>query len=171
MIDIVETQFKYGFWGWNLWPQSIGFIVFFIASLAKWERLPLDLLKIKEELVVGYQTKYSRIKFGLFYVASYLNLLASSLFVTILYLGGWHSPISFVSISNHFNSIFSNGIGQVIVMIVRIFITLAKAYFFLFISIMTRWTLPKVRIDQILDLGWKFILPIDLGNLLLIASF
>nr|AND48033.1 subunit 1 of NADH-plastoquinone oxidoreductase [Sphagnum australe] len=170
-VDIVETQSKYGFWGWNLWRQPIGFIAFFIASLAECERLPFDLPEAEEELVAGYQTEYSGIKFGLFYVASYLNLLASSLFVTILYLGGWHSPVSFVSISDHSNSIFSNGTGQVVDIIVGIFITLAKAYFFLFISIMTRWTLPRVRIDQLLDLGWKFLLPIALGNLLLTASF
>ncbi|CAM6042337.1 unnamed protein product, partial [Sphagnum compactum] len=139
------------------------FQTFFIASLTECERLPFDLPKAEEELVAGYQTEYSSIKFGLFYVASYLNLLASSLFVTILYLGGWHSPVSFVSISDHSNSIFSNGTGQVVDIIVGIFITLAKAYFFLFISIMTRWTLPRVRIDQLLDLGWKFLLPIALG--------
>nr|AND48359.1 subunit 1 of NADH-plastoquinone oxidoreductase [Eosphagnum rigescens] len=170
-IDIVEAQSKYGFWGWNLWRQPIGFIAFLIASLAECERLPFDLPEAEEELVAGYQTEYSGIKFGLFYVASYLNLLASSLFVTILYLGGWHSPIPFVSIYDHSNSILSNGTGQVIDIIVGIFITLAKAYLFLFISIMTRWTLPRIRIDQLLDLGWKFLLPIALGNLLLTASF
>ena len=154
-----------------MWRQPIGFIAFFIASPAECERLPFDLPEAEEELVAGYQTEYSGIKFGLFYVASYLNLLASSFFVTILYLGRWHSPISFVSIFDHFNSIFSNGTGQVVDIIVGIFITLAKAYFFLFISIMTRWTLPRVRIDQLLDLGWKFLLPIALGNLLLTASF
>ncbi len=118
-----------------MWHQPIGFIAFFIASLAECERLPFDLPEAKGELVAGYQIQYLGLKFGLFYVASYLNLLASSLFVTILYLGGWHSLVSFVSISNHFNSIFSNGIGQVVDIIVGIFITLAKAHFFyLFLS-------------------------------------
>nr|AND48521.1 subunit 1 of NADH-plastoquinone oxidoreductase [Flatbergium sericeum] len=170
-VDIVEAQSKYGFLGWNLWRQPIGFIAFSIASPAECERLPFDLPEAEEELIAGYQTEYSGIKFGLFYVASYSNLLASSLFVTILYLGGWHSPIPFISISDHSNFIFSNGTGQVVDIIVGIFITLAKAYLFLFISIMTRWTLPRVRIDQLLDLGWKFLLPIALGNLLLTASF
>jgi NAD(P)H-quinone oxidoreductase subunit 1 len=75
-----------------LWPQPIGFIVFFIVSPIEWERLPFDLPKAEEDSVTSYQTKYSCIKFGLFCVASYLNLLASSLSVTILYLGGWHPP-------------------------------------------------------------------------------
>ncbi|TYH79853.1 hypothetical protein ES332_D03G092400v1, partial [Gossypium tomentosum] len=77
------------FWGWNLWRQPIGFIVFLISSLAECERLPFDLPEAEEELVAGYQTEYSGIKFGLFYVASYLNLLLSSLFVAVLYLEGW----------------------------------------------------------------------------------
>jgi len=103
-----------------------------VTSPTEWERLPFNLLETKKELLMDSQTKYSSIKFGLFYVASYLNLLASSLFVTILYLGGWHSPISFFSISNHSNSTFSNGTRQVVDIIVGIFITLTKAHFFLF---------------------------------------
>ena len=146
-------------------------MAFFIASLAECERLPFDLPEAEEELVAGYQTEYSGIKFGLFYVASYLNLLASSLFVTILYLGGWHFFIPFISIPNYLEWTFSNGITQVINIIIGIFITLVKAYLFLFVSILTRWTLPRVRMDQLLDLGWKFLLPIALGNLLLTASF
>nr|YP_009142625.1 NADH-plastoquinone oxidoreductase chain 1 [Trillium cuneatum]YP_009163249.1 NADH-plastoquinone oxidoreductase subunit 1 [Trillium maculatum]AKH59887.1 NADH-plastoquinone oxidoreductase chain 1 [Trillium cuneatum]AKU36962.1 NADH-plastoquinone oxidoreductase subunit 1 [Trillium maculatum] len=164
-VDIVEAQSKYGFWGWNLWRQPIGFIVFIISSLAECERLPFDLPEAEEELVAGYQTEYSGIKYGLFYVASYLNLLVSSLFVTVLYLGGWNFSIPYISISE---PIGTNG---VLGMTIGIFITLAKAYLFLFISITTRWTLPRMRMDQLLNLGWKFLLPISLGNLLLTTSF
>nr|UEP13540.1 NADH-plastoquinone oxidoreductase subunit 1 [Firmiana kwangsiensis] len=165
---IVEAQSKYGFWGWNLWRQPIGFIVFLISSLAECERLPFDLPEAEEELVAGYQTEYSGIKFGLFYVASYLNLLLSSLFITVLYLGGWNISIPYVFVPelfeiNKMNGIFGTTIG--------IFITLAKTYLFLFISIATRWTLPRLRMDQLLNLGWKFLLPISLGNLLLTTSF
>nr|QZJ47399.1 NdhA [Bartramia pomiformis] len=170
-VDIVEAQSKYGFWGWNLWRQPIGFLAFFIASLAECERLPFDLPEAEEELVAGYQTEYSGIKFGLFYVASYLNLLVSSLFITILYLGGWHFSIPFLSNSNYLEWNFSIGTNQIINVIIGIIIVLIKAYLFLFVSIMTRWTLPRVRIDQLLDLGWKFLLPIALGNLLLTACF
>ncbi|XP_048619646.1 NAD(P)H-quinone oxidoreductase subunit 1, chloroplastic-like [Brassica napus] len=164
-VDIVEAQSKYGFWGWNLWRQPIGFIIFLISSLAECERLPFDLPEAEEELIAGYQTEYSGIKFGLFYVASYLNLLISSLFVTVLYLGGWNISIPYISILELFEKdlIFGTTIG--------IFITLAKTYLFLFISIATRWTLPRLRMDQLLNLGWKFLLPISLGNLLLTTSF
>nr|YP_010459358.1 NADH-plastoquinone oxidoreductase subunit 1 [Caulophyllum thalictroides]UUC02537.1 NADH-plastoquinone oxidoreductase subunit 1 [Caulophyllum robustum]UUC02624.1 NADH-plastoquinone oxidoreductase subunit 1 [Caulophyllum thalictroides] len=167
-VDIVEAQSKYGFWGWNLWRQPIGFMVFLISSLAECERLPFDLPEAEEELVAGYQTEYSGIKFGLFYVASYLNLLVSSLFVTVLYLGGWNLAIPDIFIPELFRineacGVFGTTIG--------IFITLAKAYLFLFIPITTRWTLPRMRMDQLLNLGWKFLLPISLGNLLLTTSF
>jgi NAD(P)H-quinone oxidoreductase subunit 1 len=119
-------------------------------------------------LVAGYQTEYCGIKFGLFYVGSYLNLLVSSLFVTVLYLGGWNFSIPIEifytnwHISESFMIIINNLLGLAI--------TLAKAYLFLFLSILTRWTLPRVRMDQLLDVGWKFLLPIALGNLLLTAS-
>nr|BCT09236.1 NADH-plastoquinone oxidoreductase subunit 1 [Musa acuminata] len=166
-VDIVEAQSKYGFWGWNLWRQPIGFIVFIISSLAECERLPFDLPEAEEELVAGYQTEYSGIRFGLFYLASYLNLLASSLFVTVLYLGGWNFSIPYIYIPELFGI---KKIAGVFGMTIGIFITLVKAYLFLFISITTRWTLPRMRMDQLLNLGWKFLLPISLGNLLLTTS-
>nr|YP_009667782.1 NADH-plastoquinone oxidoreductase subunit 1 [Schistochila macrodonta]QCW58557.1 NADH-plastoquinone oxidoreductase subunit 1 [Schistochila macrodonta] len=170
-VDIVEAQSKYGVWSWNLWRQPIGFIVFSIASLAECERLPFDLPEAEEELVAGYQTEYSGIQFALFYLASYLNLLVSSLFVTILYLGGWYFPFPFFySIHLEWNPIIDE-IIQITNIIVGIIITITKAYLFLFISIMTRWTLPRIRIDQLLNLSWKFLLPIALGNLLLTACF
>nr|YP_010154728.1 NADH-plastoquinone oxidoreductase subunit 1 [Caroxylon passerinum]QQX27962.1 NADH-plastoquinone oxidoreductase subunit 1 [Caroxylon passerinum] len=165
-VDIVEAQSKYGFWGWNLWRQPIGFIVFIISSLAECERLPFDLPEAEEELVAGYQTEYSGIKFGLFYVASYLNLLISSLFVTVLYLGGWNFSIPYISEFFEINK--TDGVFGTTL---DIFITLAKTFLFLFIPITTRWTLPRLRMDQLLNLGWKFLLPISLGNLLLTTSF
>nr|QFQ48945.1 NADH-plastoquinone oxidoreductase subunit 1 [Phyllagathis rotundifolia] len=166
-VDIVEAQSKYGFLGWNLWRQPIGFIIFLISSLAECERLPFDLPEAEEELVAGYQTEYSGIKFGLFYVASYLNLLVSSLFVTILYLGGWNIFIPSVFFSDR---VEINKVGRVFRMTIGIFITLAKTYLFMFLSITTRWTLPRLRMDQLLNLGWKFLLPVSLGNLLLTTS-
>nr|ATL58796.1 NADH-plastoquinone oxidoreductase subunit A [Salvinia cucullata] len=172
-VDIVEMQSKFGFWGWNLWRQPIGFVAFFIASLAECERLPFDLPEAEEELVAGYQTEYSGIKFGLFYVGSYLNLLVSPLFVTVLYLGGWDSSIPFLAnfVQNSLSWDFGSDFVTSLKIVIDIVTTLSKCYLFLFISILTRWTLPRVRIDQLLDLGWKFLLPISLGNLLLTASF
>nr|YP_010270568.1 NADH-plastoquinone oxidoreductase subunit 1 [Aristida adscensionis]UDP58920.1 NADH dehydrogenase subunit A [Aristida adscensionis]UFH82041.1 NADH-plastoquinone oxidoreductase subunit 1 [Aristida adscensionis]UJY97500.1 NADH-plastoquinone oxidoreductase subunit 1 [Aristida adscensionis] len=166
-VDIVEAQSKYGFFGWNLWRQPIGFLVFLISSLAECERLPFDLPEAEEELVAGYQTEYSGIKYGLFYLASYLNLLVSSLFVTVLYLGGWNFSIPYISLFGFFQM---NTMVGILETITGILITLTKAFLFLFISITIRWTLPRMRMDQLLNLGWKFLLPISLGNLLLTTS-
>jgi NAD(P)H-quinone oxidoreductase subunit 1 len=167
-IDIVEQQARWGILGWNIWRQPIGFMAFLIASLAECERLPFDLPEAEEELVAGYQTEYTGIKFGLFYVGSYLNLFASSLFATILYLGGWSPTLeSIFSIDYDIHNFLFNITNT----LVGVGITLIKSYIFLFFSILTRWTLPRVRMDQLLNLGWKFLLPISLGNLLLTASF
>nr|ADD63146.1 NADH-plastoquinone oxidoreductase subunit 1 [Microlaena stipoides] len=166
-VDIVEAQSKYGFFGWNLWRQPIGFLVFLISSLAECERLPFDLPEAEEELVAGYQTEYSGIKYGLFYLVSYLNLLVSSLFVTVLYLGGWNFSIPYIPFFGFFQM---NKMFGILEMTMGILITLTKAYLFLFISITIRWTLPRMRMDQLLNLGWKFLLPISLGNLLLTTS-
>lgn len=148
-----------------MWRQPIGFIVFIISALAECERLPFDLPEAEEELVAGYQTEYSGIKFGLFYVTSYLNLLLSSLFVTVLYLGGWTISIPSISPSELIE------VDWIFRVTTSLFITLAKTFLLLFISIATRWTLPRFRMDQLLNLGWKFLLPISLGNLLLTTSF
>lgn len=92
-IDIVEQQSGYGILGWNIWRQPAGFLIFWISALAECERLPFDLPEAEEELVAGYQTEYTGMKFALYYLASYINLVLSALFVAILYLGGWESPI------------------------------------------------------------------------------
>ncbi|KQK02690.1 hypothetical protein BRADI_2g03103v3 [Brachypodium distachyon] len=134
----------YGFFGWNIWRQPIGFLVFLISSLAECERLPFDLPEAKEELVAGYQTEYS-----------------------VLYLGRWDLSIPYISFFDFFQMNKAVGILE---MTIGIFITLTKAYLFLFISITIRWTLPRMKIDQLLNPGWKFLLPISLGNLLLTSS-
>ncbi|KAL5646688.1 hypothetical protein ACJX0J_000084 [Zea mays] len=109
--------------------MPIGFLVFLISSLAECERLPFDLPEAEEELVAGYQTEYSGIKYGLFYLVSYLNLLVSSLFVTVLYLGGWNFSIPYISFFGFFQM---NKIIGILEMVIGIFITLTKAYLFLF---------------------------------------
>jgi len=118
----------------------MGFLVFLISSLAECERLPFDLPKAEEELIAGYQTEYSGIKFGLFYVASYLNLFVSSLFVTILYFGGLNFFIPYIFVSNFFQI---NKTYRIFVTIIGIYITVVKTYLFIFVSITTRWTLPS----------------------------
>jgi NAD(P)H-quinone oxidoreductase subunit 1 len=169
-IDIVEQQSGYGILGWNVWRQPVGFLIFWIAALAECERLPFDLPEAEEELVAGYQTEYTGMKFGLFYVGSYVNLVLSALIFSILYLGGWESPISVDLLSGLFGVSETTPWLQVITAAIGIVMTVVKAYLLVFLAVLLRWTVPRVRIDQLLDLGWKFLLPVALVNLLLTAA-
>jgi NAD(P)H-quinone oxidoreductase subunit 1 len=144
--------------------------LFWIAALAECERLPFDLPEAEEELVAGYQTEYTGMKFALFYIGSYVNLVLSALFVAILYFGGWNSPVPVELLASGLGLEVTNPIFQVIAGVIGITMTLLKAYFFIFLAILLRWTVPRVRIDQLLDLGWKFLLPVGLVNLLVTAG-
>jgi NAD(P)H-quinone oxidoreductase subunit 1 len=169
-VDIVDQQTGYGILGWNIWRQPIGFLIFWIAALAECERLPFDLPEAEEELVAGYQTEYAGIKFGLFYLGSYVNLVLSSLLVAVLYLGGWDFFIPLDMVAGAIGVSENTPWLQVIMGALGITMTIFKAYLLVFIAILLRWTLPRVRIDQLLDLGWKFLLPVSLVNLLLTAA-
>ncbi|MBR8827721.1 MAG: NADH-quinone oxidoreductase subunit NuoH [Gomphosphaeria aponina SAG 52.96 = DSM 107014] len=169
-IDIVEQQSGLGILGWNIWRQPLGFLIFWIAALAECERLPFDLPEAEEELVAGYQTEYAGMKFGLFYVGSYVNLVLSALVFAILYLGGWEFPIPLEGLASWLGVSETTSWLQVITASLGITMTLLKAYFLVFIAILLRWTLPRVRIDQLLNLGWKFLLPVSLVNLLVTAA-
>lgn len=169
-IDIVEQQSGYGILGWNIWRQPVGFLVFWMAALAECERLPFDLPEAEEELVAGYQTEYSGMKFGLFYVGSYVNLVLSALVFAILYLGGWEFPIPLNNLANWLGVSETTPWLQVITASLGITMTVLKAYFLVFIAVLLRWTVPRVRIDQLLNFGWKFLLPVSLVNLLITAA-
>ena len=169
-IDIVNQQAGYGILGWNIWRQPIGFLIFWIAALAECERLPFDLPEAEEELVAGYQTEYAGIKFGLFYLGSYVNLVLSALLFAVLYLGGWESPLPIGLLANALGVSETTPWLQVITASIGIIMTIFKAYLLVFLAILLRWTVPRVRIDQLLDLGWKFLLPVSLVNLLLTAG-
>ncbi|MBE9177671.1 NADH-quinone oxidoreductase subunit NuoH [Oculatella sp. LEGE 06141] len=169
-VDIVEQQAGFGILGWNIWRQPIGFLIFWIAALAECERLPFDLPEAEEELVAGYQTEYAGMKFGLFYLGSYVNLVLSALLFAVLYLGGWEFLVPVGAIADWIGVSETTAWLQVLTGALGIVMTVFKAYLLIFLAILLRWTLPRVRIDQLLDLGWKFLLPISLVNLLLTAA-
>ena len=175
-VDIVEQQSGYGILGWNVWRQPVGFIIFWIAALAECERLPFDLPEAEEEIVAGYQTEYAGMKFALFYLGSYVNLVLSALVFAVLYLGGWEFIIPLDHLAEWLNmtgwvEVSANTPWlQVITAALGITMTLLKAYFLVFLAILLRWTVPRVRIDQLLNLGWKFLLPVSLANLLITAA-
>ncbi|MEB3337398.1 MAG: NADH-quinone oxidoreductase subunit NuoH [Leptolyngbyaceae bacterium] len=169
-IDIVQQQADYGILGWNLWRQPVGFIIFWIAALAESERLPFDLPEAEEELVAGYQTEYASVRFMLFYAGSYINLVLSALLVAVLYMGGWEFPMPISQVASYLGLSETNPWLQIIAAVLGITMTLLKAYFMIFLTILLRWTVPRVRIDQLLNLGWKFLLPVSLANLLVTAG-
>ena len=169
-VDIVNQQTGAGVLRWNIWRQPVGFLIFWICALAECERLPFDLPEAEEELVAGYQTEYSGMKFALFYLGSYINLVLSALLVSILYLGGWGFPIPVEWLASWLGQPIDAPLVQLITGTVGIVMTVLKAYLLVFIAILLRWTTPRVRIDQLLDLGWKFLLPLALVNLLVTAA-
>ena len=169
-VDIVNQQSGAGILSWNIWRQPVGFVIFWICALAECERLPFDLPEAEEELVAGYQTEYSGMKFALFYLCSYINLVLSALLVSVLYLGGWGFPVPVEWLAGWLGQSVDAPLVQVITASVGIVMTVLKAYLLVFFAILLRWTVPRVRIDQLLDLGWKFLLPIALVNLLVTAS-
>ena len=169
-VDIVNQQTGAGIFSWNIWRQPVGFLVFWICALAECERLPFDLPEAEEELVAGYQTEYAGMKFALFYLGSYINLVLSALLVSVLYLGGWGFPIPIEWFAGLLGQSVDSPLVQVLTGSLGIVMTVLKAYLLVFFAILLRWTVPRVRIDQLLDLGWKFLLPVALVNLLVTAA-
>lgn len=169
-VDIVAQQNGAGILSWNIWRQPVGFVIFWICALAECERLPFDLPEAEEELVAGYQTEYSGMKFALFYLGSYINLVLSALLVSVLYLGGWGFPLPVEWLAGLLGQPVDAPAVQVITATTGIVMTVLKAYLLVFFAILLRWTVPRVRIDQLLDLGWKFLLPVALVNLLVTAA-
>ncbi|MEN3037820.1 MAG: NADH-quinone oxidoreductase subunit NuoH [Candidatus Kryptonium sp.] len=150
--EIVRSQANV----WNIFYQPVGFIIFLVSAFAETNRLPFDLPEAEPELVAGYHTEYSGMKFGAFYLAEYTNIITASLLMTAFYFGGWYFP--FVDIYSGMNPNLA-GILQVIVFF-------AKAGVIIFLFMLVRWTLPRFRYDQLMRLGWQVLLPLALLNVL-----
>jgi NADH-quinone oxidoreductase subunit H len=151
---IVEWQRIHG-WGffWQFWA----FPIFFIAATAEINRTPFDMVEADSEIVAGFATEYSGMRFGFFFFAEYVALFIMSSIVVTLFFGGWLPP--FFTLPGGF-------IGTVLGAI----IFLAKTYFFVFVAVWMRTTLPRVRVDQLMGMAWKWLLPLALVNLFLTAA-
>jgi NADH-quinone oxidoreductase subunit H len=139
--------------GWGAFHQPLAFFLFLTASYAETNRLPFDMPEAETELVAGYHTEYSSMKFALFFLAEYTNMIVSSALVTTLFLGGW----SFFGLER---------VGW----FVGVLVFSAKTLFLLFLYIWVRWTLPRFRYDQLMAIGWKWMFPLALGNVLVTAA-
>jgi NADH-quinone oxidoreductase subunit H len=150
---IVDAQA--GYWlhvipKWYLFVQPLGFFIFLIAGIAETNRAPFDFPEAEQELVAGYHTEYSSMSFALFFLAEYVNMVTVSAVATDLFLGGWHGPF------------LPEWLGWIWF--------LAKVGFLLFFYIWMRWTLPRYRYDQLMEFGWKWLLPASVVNLLVTAG-
>ncbi|MBK9088510.1 MAG: NADH-quinone oxidoreductase subunit NuoH [Holophagales bacterium] len=142
---------------WNVVPQFVGFLIFLIAVFAETNRLPFDLAEAEAELVAGFHTEYSAFKFGMFFMGEYANIIAASGLVVTLYFGGWSLP-----------GVAFTGVWGALASIAVFF---AKTLMFIALFIWVRWTLPRFRYDQLMDLGWKVLLPLSFFHLIVVAAF
>ena len=167
-----QTFLNWNVLSWNIIPSFIGFIVFFICSIAEVNRIPFDLPEAESELVSGYNTEYSGMKFALFFLAEYSAMFIMSVLIVTLFLGGYLSPFNdYLSITLFQNIIHNQNILNLFVHIEQEFWIIAKTYFVIFIIIWIRGTLPRLRADQLMSFAWKFLLPLSLLNLTIVAVF
>ncbi|MBN8585614.1 MAG: NADH-quinone oxidoreductase subunit NuoH [Ignavibacteria bacterium] len=153
--DIVLHQ--YG-WKWNIILQPLGFIIFLVASFAETNRTPFDLPEAEPELVGGYHTEYSSMKFALFFLAEYANMIVASTVIATLYLGGWQFPY-----------LQTFGLPPLVTAILQVLVFCGKVAFLVFFFIWVRWSLPRFRYDQLMNLGWKVMLPLSILNIIVTA--
>lgn len=143
---------------WNVFPQFIGFVVFLVAAFAETNRVPFDLAEADSELVAGFHTEYSSMKFALFFMGEYMSMATLSALAATLYFGAWHLPGIAFSGPWWFNAMLGFGI------------LIAKMAAFLFFFVWVRWSFPRFRFDQLMRLGWKVLLPLAIFNLVFVAA-
>ncbi len=153
------VQQQQGHWGgllgWNFFKQPVGFLIFLICAFAECNRTPFDLPEAENELIGGYHTEYSSMKLGFFLFAEYINMFISSTIMATLFFGGYDIP--FVNEAN-----LSVNLAAVLGAVAL----LAKVAFFIFLFMWVRWTIPRFRYDQLMNLGWKILIPLALINML-----
>ncbi|MEX8546069.1 MAG: NADH-quinone oxidoreductase subunit NuoH [Mucilaginibacter sp.] len=161
--EIAEQQ--HGFWSngwftWNVFRQPLGFIIFIICAFAETNRSPFDLPECETELVGGYHTEYSSMKLGFYLFAEYINMFISSAVMATLYFGGFNFPFM-----HHL------GLSENLVTILGVVALFIKIIFFIFFFMWVRWTIPRFRYDQLMDLGWKVLIPLAIANIVLTGVF
>jgi NADH-quinone oxidoreductase subunit H len=157
--DIVNSQAAHGIRSWNVFGgfQFVAFFIYLMAAFAETNRAPFDLPEAESELVAGYHTEYSSMKFAMFFMAEYANMITVSCVATLLFLGGASSPLGHL-LPDDFG-------GPILAAIFPILWFVGKVLFFLLLYIWVRGTLPRFRYDQLMSFGWKFLLPVAMANI------
>jgi NADH-quinone oxidoreductase subunit H len=160
---IVESQSRYGALSWNIFGglQIVGFFIYLMAAYAETNRSPFDLAEAESELVAGYHTEYSSMKFAMFFMAEYANMITVACVATLLFFGGAGSPFGHL-----FDGIFAHGFIHAILPVLWF---VFKVFSFLLLYIWVRGTLPRFRYDQLMSFGWKFLMPVAILNILATA--
>jgi NADH-quinone oxidoreductase subunit H len=143
-------------WHWNIVYQPLGFLIFIVCAFAETNRAPFDLPECETELVGGYHTEYSSMKLGFYLFSEYINMFVSSAVMATLYFGGYNFPF-----------IHSLGLSENWVTILGVVALFAKIFFFIFFFMWVRWTIPRFRYDQLMDLGWKTLIPLAIANIVI----
>ncbi len=157
--DIVNVQAPHGILSWNVFGglQFVAFFIYLMAAYAETNRTPFDLPEAESELAAGYHTEYSSMKFAMFFMAEYANMITVGCVATLLFFGGWTSP---------FGTLFPAVGGIVVKALLPVFWFVLKVFLFLFLYIWVRGTLPRFRYDQLMSFGWKFLVPLAIANIL-----
>lgn len=158
-LSVIVSQQSEGMFNWNIMYQPLGFIIFFICALAECNRTPFDLPEAENELNFGYHQEYSSMKLGFYLFAEYINMFISGVVMSTLYFGGYDIP--FVNEANWGDHWWVGLIGFAVLM--------TKALFFVFVFMWIRWTIPRFRYDQLMNLGWKALIPLSLVNMVITA--
>ncbi|HTE45102.1 MAG TPA: NADH-quinone oxidoreductase subunit NuoH [Gemmatimonadaceae bacterium] len=160
LSEIVKQQAGWGL-HWNVLSCTVAFIFFMVSAFAETNRLPFDLPEAESELVAGYHSEYSAMKFSMFFIAEYANMMTASALMATLFFGGWDIPFT----------LWDNVAPHTLIKTLLTFgFFWAKILFFVFVFIWIRWTLPRFRYDQLMALGWKFMLPTSLAYIMVIAT-
>ncbi|SFJ66538.1 NADH-quinone oxidoreductase subunit NuoH [Myroides guanonis] len=159
-LSLREIALQQNGMNWNIFYQPLGFLIFWICSFAETNRNPFDLAECEQELIGGYHTEYSSMRMGFFLFAEYASMFVSSAILSILYLGAYNYPGMDWAVENWGVNI-ANVIGMLVLFI--------KICFFIFVYMWVRWTLPRFRYDQLMNLGWKKLIPLALFNILVTA--
>lgn len=154
---------------WNIWYQPLGFIIFLTCAFAECNRTPFDLPECETELVGGYHTEYSSMKLGFFLFAEYINMFVSSAVISALYFGGYNYP-GMDWVYNQLTSALGDVTGHNLATLIGTAVFFGKALFFVFFYMWVRWTLPRFRYDQLMNLGWKGLIPLAILNIVITGT-
>jgi NADH-quinone oxidoreductase subunit H len=155
---IIQFQADGGFWHWNIWTQPLAALIFMVSALAEANRLPFDLPECEQELIGGYHTEYSAMKFAMFFLGEYTHVITVSFLISVLFLGGWQFPWIAEPVS-HYTGAWAVKCG----------VLFAKVAALIVFIMLIRWTVPRFRFDQLMSLAWQGLVPLAFINLAFVA--